>query len=349
MTTALFLASTPLHSFWSLGLAYGPFREGRGALALIDQREGDRDLIAEALAARADTPIQEVARFPRIGKNVMAKLRNAERVLGGVTDLTQRLRPSRVIVGNDRRIEFYAALAAAPDAVGAYVDDGMFSYMPMHARKTPGLLRHAQDAVRRSVYGFPSEHPNFVGGSRAAREAWVMLPDLVHEGLRGKTRQAIDAAWYHTAGAQRVCADAVARADLDPQLVGALRLLLLLPHDGFLRAHPQIAREIGRLAHDYQRRGLAVAFKRHPRSLSEDVDLLPPGCIEIPRRLPAEVLAPLLRDALVVGTLTTALISLKYLGANTQVRSLAAPATQPAAAAIYVAAGISPLRREALA
>ncbi|MFT4047683.1 MAG: hypothetical protein QM661_13460 [Solimonas sp.] len=343
MTTALFLASTPLHSFWSLGLAHGPFRDGRCALALIDQRDGDRDFIAEVLAARSDTPVREVRRFPRIGKNVASKLRNARRVIGEVAELSRRLQPAHVVVGNDRRIEFYAALAGTPEAVGAYIDDGMFSYMPMFPRQTPAPLRAGNDAVRRWLYGLPAEHPPFVGGSRAAREAWVMLPELVHQGLRGKTTRGIDAAWFRDEGVRRVCADAVGLAGVDARRIGELRLLLLLPHDAFLRENPDIARQIGRLAREHAARGLPVAFKRHPRSTATDTGLLPAGALEIPRRLPVEVLAPLLNDVLVVGTLTTALISLKYLGASTQVRSLSQKSVRPDAAAVYAAAGIAAL------
>lgn len=342
--TALLLASTPLHSFWSLGLMHGPLRGEDCVLALIDQRERDQNYIADALIARAQPPVVDVQCFPRIGKSPFSKLRNARRVMRAVSDLSRRLQPSYVVVGNDRRAEFYAALFAAPNAIGAYVDDGMFSYMPMQSRHPSALARRWADHCRRLLYGVPVEHPGFVGGSRAAADAWVMLPQLVHEGLATKNVRAIEAAWFRQPGVQQVCSDAVALSGLDPSLVRGIQLLLVLPHDSFLRQHPQLAQRLADLAHDCVGRGANVAFKRHPRSTATDMNWLPPQSVEIPRRLPVEVLAPLLTGTLVVGTLTTALISLKCLGASTEVRSLVQiPDQHKQAAAVYRAAGIQPL------
>lgn len=340
---ALLLASTPLHSFWALGLAHGPLRRHDCVLAMIDQREGDRDFIAEAVAERGLGPIREVLRFPRIGKSPLAKIRGARSVLAQVAEASRRLQPSRVVVGNDRRAEFYAALSQAPEAVGGYIDDGMFSYMPMPRGKTSPWLEAVSGGLRRQLYGLPVEHPRFVGGAGVTREAWVMLPDLVHEGLRAKSVNRIEPSWFQEEGVQQICADAVARAGVDPALVRSLRLLLLLPHESFLRQHPELARHIGDLARAALARGQSVGFKRHPRSTSTDTGLLPEGCMEISRRLPVEILAPLLQGTLVVGALTTGLLSLKHLGMQIEVRSLTQLSAQPASAAVYAAAGIVPL------
>jgi len=46
---ALFLAATPLHTFFALGLMHGPYRGQAHTLALVDQPAGARDLLGEAL------------------------------------------------------------------------------------------------------------------------------------------------------------------------------------------------------------------------------------------------------------------------------------------------------------
>lgn len=340
MPTALFLASTPLHSFWALGLAAGRFADWRCVLALIDQRAGDRDFIADALAETVDAPITAVERFPQIGKSPLAKLRSARRVLQAVGGLSARLQPSYVAVGNDRRAEFYAALQAAPGATGAYVDDGMFSYMPMPQRgRVPGT-----SWMRRHLYGLPVEQPSHVGGSRAAREAWVLLPQCVHAGLAGKTVRAIEAEWFRQVRVQTVCERALMLAGVEAERIRAIRLLLLLPHDSFLREQPALRERIQHLAAAAHARGEQVAFKRHPRSSASDAILPDGAALEIPRRLPIEIFAPLLNDALVLGTLTTALLSLKRLSANTRVATYpAAGGAETAAAHIYRSIGILPL------
>ena len=191
-----------------------------------------------------------------------------------------------------------------------------------------------------------------VGGSRAMQEAWVMLPDQVHPGLAGKKMHALRAEWFATPLVRQICMDAARRAEFDTARCADIRLLLLLPHESFLKEHPSIAVQIEALARDYAARGQLVAFKCHPRTAGAPIKVPESNCFEIPRRLPIEVLAPLLADATVVGTLTTALVSLLLLGQRLDVRSVAPPRDQGGAGdrayneqafKIYDAVGIRPL------
>jgi hypothetical protein len=339
MTTVLFLASTPLHTFWSLGLAQGAFLGWERHLALIDQRVGDVDYIADALRTTAN-PFNEVLCFAQIGKRPLDKLRRGRSLVNSIRETVGRMKPDYVAAGNDRRVEFHAALAAAPGAVGAYIDDGMFSYMPMRpgARVQQGTGMGA--VLRRSIYGVASEHPDFVGGSRAVREAWVMLPEQVHAGLQGKRLRRIEPQWFQDPLVREICMKAAALGGLDPEVVPRASLLLVLPHESFLRAHPPLVGRLRALMERYGTSGRPVLIKRHPRSASENLDW--PGVfIEVPKRLPVEILAPLLTEALVVGTLTTALISLRVLGTGVDVRYLDYPGpSAQQALPIYQAAGV---------
>lgn len=317
---ALFLAGTPLHTFWSLGLMHGPFSAYRNVLAVIDQKDTDRDFIAEVLADRSEPPVTSVLRFPALGK-----LDHAQPVLASLARLVAQLQPAYVAVGNDRRVEFHLAAHAAPAATRGYVDDGLFSYIPRkeHRGGRFGLLQARFSDWRRSRQrGFPVEQPTLVGGSRAVQEAWVMLPEQVHAGLAGKSIHALRPQWFATPQVREICAAAARRSDFDAAQCADLRLLLLLPHGSFLREHPEIARRMEQFAQSYAARGQLVAFKCHPRTSGVPIRVPDSHCIEIPRRLPIEILAPQLADTQVVGTLTTALISLLLLGQRLDVRSV---------------------------
>jgi hypothetical protein len=151
-----------------------------------------------------------------------------------------------------------------------------------------------------------------------------------------------------------MCAAAAARAGFGVARCGAIRLLLLLPHPSFLEADPGLRDRMQALVREHVGRGETVALKGHPgapgkpahRQLQLPVDT----AIEIPARLPVEVLVPLLSGTLVVGGLTTALLSLALLGDRVTVRSLA---TQPKRGAgrvyenraleIYESVGVLPL------
>lgn len=318
-STVLFLASSPLHVFFSLGLMAGPFRDAARTLALIDQPPGERDFIADALQAHAP-PGLALARFPPVRAG-----RAGRQLLDEIGAFTAALAPTTIAVGNDRRLEFYAALRACPSARRIYTDDGLYSYLP-HRDAQPAWREALSNRRRGWKYGVPLERPSLVGGSRAVQEAYVLLPEQVHAGLAGKPVQGLRPEWFAEPWVREACVAAAGLAGFDAQRCGAIGLLLLLPHPRFLQADPALARRIESLALEHVAHGEVVALKSHPDAASIPVHrqlrLPDTAVLEVPARLPAEVLVPLMKNALVAGTLTTALLSLALLGRQLTVRSL---------------------------
>lgn len=344
---SLILSATPLHSFVALGLMQGPLRGARQTLALIDQHDDARDPVAIALAELGQGEI-EVLRFP-----ALRGFRRARRQLATLKALSAERAPDVLAIGNDRRLEFYAAMQGAPAARRLYIDDGLFSYLPHHDA-VPRWRETVGDARRSLKYGVRVERPSLVGGSRAVQEAYVLLPDQVHEGLRSKPVHRIEAAWFATPTARAVCLRAAQAAGFDAMRCRAIRLLVLLPHPRFLVGHPEVGARLEALIAAHVQRGDLVALKPHPEAerLQAEAPMRLPshGLIHVPARLPAEVLAPLLVETLVVGTLTTALLSLALFGEGLVVRSLAPRSGtgvegdyNARAQAIYASVGILPL------
>lgn len=342
----LFIAATPLHAFFSLGLMEGPYREGTRTLALVDQRPQARDYIAEALQA-SGSPGLSVVRFPILGS-----LKSARRVLTQITAFTAELAPSTIAVGNDRRVEFYAAIRGCPSARRTYIDDGLYSYLPRQNAK-PAWRERFSNWRRTLKYGVALERPSVIGGSCAVQDAYVLLPQRVHAGLVGKPVHAFRPEWFARPWVRQICAGAATAAGLDAARCRGIDLLLLLPHPRFLEAYPQLRRRMETLVAAHVERGEVVALKGHPAAagklLQQQLNTPSTGVIEVPARLPVEVLVPLLSGTLVVGSLTTALLSLVLLGDRVSVRSLLPPSAQGAgqryneqAARIYESVGIRP-------
>lgn len=327
MSNVLFMASTPLHSLWSLGIAAGAFAGERCSLALIDQRDGDRDFIAEVLGEQLPAPFVETRRFAQIGKKPLQKLTHARGRMREVMDYARQFAPDYVACGNDRRAEFHAALAACPGAVGAYVDDGTASYSALAAKAVAksAPVRAMANGFRSLLYGVPTEREPYLGVSKAVREAWIVLPDQVHEGLRAKPLRRIRAEWFQLPLVQSVCGAANLRAGLDRRALDGIQLLLALPHDSLMRDQPDVRQRLQQLVDRTLAQGGTVAIKRHPRSKELTLQLPAGGYIEVPQRLPLEILAPLLKGTEVIGMLTSALIYLRCLGADVHVASLVPP------------------------
>jgi hypothetical protein len=187
-----------------------------------------------------------------------------------------------------------------------------------------------------------------VGGSRAVDDAYVLLPEHVHCRLRDKPVRAIEPAWFATPWVQDVCLQAARFAGIDSGICDAARLVVLLPHPDFLDAHPELGPLLSTLIRESVDRGRIVMVKGHPKAGSRTpaalLQLRGDGIVEAPPSLPVETMIPLLHDAMVVGTLSTALLTLKMLGRGLEVRSIA-PVSTPFSAgaqAIFDSTGIQP-------
>ncbi len=345
--STLILAATPLHAFLALGLRQGPYAAGEATLALIDQPPGAEDPLAAALQAAA-WPGLTLMRPARLARG------SSRRQLAAWRGRVREIAPTTVTIGNDQRIEFHAAVAEAPQARCVYSDDGLYSYLP-HASALPPWREALAAWRRRLKFGFPVERPSLLGGSRAVHEGIVLMPGHAHAGLAGKPLRAYEPSWFAGDAVRAVCLEAAARAGFDAGRAASTRLLVLLPHPRFLRADPALVATVLDAVRRVQAAGGGVILKSHPnaggRPVAEQLGVAPGGWTELPARLPVEVLAPLLSDTLVLGTVTTALLTLARL-ARVQVRSLPAPVGAgplPAgAAALYAAAGVQPLGADGL-
>ncbi|MEK8029271.1 hypothetical protein AACH06_00440 [Ideonella sp. DXS29W] len=335
----LFLASTPLHTFLALGLMAGPLSDRPRRLWLIDQPAGARDCLGDAVEASPSLAVQ-VQRFAALRGTGPAR---AE--LRRISALVAKASPETLAVGMDHRLEFHAAVRGCPQAKRVYIDDGLYSYLP-HQHAVPAWQERLSNWRRGWKYGLPVERPSLVGGSRAVQSAYVLLPDRVHAGLAGKPVQAYRPEWFAGDEVRRVCVAAAGLAGLDAAHCADWRLLLLLPHPRFLAADRALRQQLAALVRRAGADG-PVALKSHPNataSAHDQLGLPAHAAAEVPPRLPAEVLVPLLRQTRVVGSLTTALLSLSLLGRGLQVYRLPSPAStsgfEAGAQRVYDAAGV---------
>ncbi|MBX9715931.1 MAG: hypothetical protein K2X42_04980, partial [Burkholderiaceae bacterium] len=283
----LFLATTPLHALISLGLMRGPYRHHENTLALINrQGQGRLDVIAAAVQCARPAGVS-VVQFPRCRH---AGLGPGRRLLTDISEITRQLSPSVIATGNDRRPEFYAAVRGCPTARRVYVDDGLYSYIPNYeVRETVG--QGVAAVLRRLWSGIDVERPSLTGGSRAVQEGYVLLPDRVHEGLRGKPVRALQPEWFADPAIRAICEAAMAQVGLAAARCRSIGLLIILPHPRLLSAYPALRDQVEGLAARHARRGEVVALKSHPEAgiaLDRQLRLPDRHTLEIPAGLPVE-------------------------------------------------------------
>lgn len=346
-SSVLIFVSTPWQLFCALGLLFGPYRHAQRTLALIDQRVGRRDPWHAVLAALAE-PGLRIATLPAIGKSPLAKLRRTRGVLAQVQALVDEAQPDEIIGGNDRRVEFQYAMAQANlrrCTLGAYLDDGTFSYSGLsrvRTRRHERLLAWAERIGGRLHYGRWYHKPAALGLSRWVEYAWLAFPEQAHPQLLAKPRRALDPYWYRRSEVQALCRQLVENSSGgDAATPAGYDRLLLLPHDHLLRAGAGLRAALSRQIDDARRSGERVAVKRHPRSGGWALDVDHQGLVELDARLPIEAYAPWLAQARIVGTLSTALLSLRWLCPDAHIESLPhAGALQDPLQALYRRLGI---------
>ncbi|MEX2525578.1 MAG: hypothetical protein WD750_11525, partial [Gammaproteobacteria bacterium] len=170
--------------------------------------------------------------------------------------------------------------------------------------------------------------PELVGAANAVREAWVMEPAHVHGKLATKKLRRIETSWFRDPRIVNICSRAIELSGLEPARLESVGLVLLIPHKNFLKQEPGLTAGIERLAREHADRGETVAYKYHPNSWGQELELPRDQCLEIPQRLPVEILSPWLSNAVVAGSMTSSLIFLPRLNPGIQPRALVLPSNR---------------------
>lgn len=318
MQTVLFLCTSPLHSLWALGLSAGPYAGDRCVLWTY----GGQDFIAEAARLRADSPFAEVRMLADAYRKNQHSSRGIRKALDDFRTGGCELAPDLIVVGNDRRKEFQALAHALPKTPVAYMDDGTGSYAPA-PRRVGTANRWLRRMLRRMKYGFSCDLPDWKGASVRVELAWVAFPEHVHAELARKRVHAIDPAWLRRRPVIEICGEAMRLAGLDPAALTQCEQLLVLPLEGQLDTIDGLRTRIDSLVGQTLDYGGHLAIKRHPRSTECSLAFPDRGMIvEVPQRLPLEVMVPLLDRIQVVGTLSTALIYLHWMNPRVRVTAI---------------------------
>lgn len=323
MTSLVLIATSPLHLFLTLGLLNGPLRGYRCAVAIVDATPGQPDYLVEAL--RSDTPtVTVVETFFVLNRHGAARA-----TLARIASFVASHAPDVLATGTEK-IEYFAAVQAAPRAQGLYIDDGLYSYLP--SRFEAPAWRQAWDNLRHSLkYRMQVDQSALLGSARSIDDAYVLLPAHVHAGLARKRIHRLQPDWFAGEPLRTICRRAAALAGFEAERVRRITLLVLIPKPDLLEHSPALRKGLSWLVSDQYQRGGLVAIKRHPRAKGSGIGIDLPSdaatnLMEIPQRLPVECLAPLLGPGTrVVGALTTGLITLALLGDRLEVATLEVP------------------------
>jgi hypothetical protein len=331
---SLFMVSTPLNLLIASAVALEN-RESRKndqkpvrcELCFIDQPGVSARSYVEAVKAWKESPFDVVHVFPSRASTPYKKLCNRRRAFMLARKIIDDLKPDMIAVGNDRRVEFQYAMFYSQSAGyvprGAYLDDGTFTYV---GRKTRGIQdAWIDNAAKKLFYGFWWQQPETVGSSAWVDDAYVAFPELVHKSLQQKSLHTINSGWFESPAIQSLSDALLKYFEVNTDRLRQLDVIITLPHASLVGDASGYADTMKQLVNELSNRGKKLGVKYHPRQAGDD----PLGLIQVPgvELLPAvlafETLLPGLGNPVIIGDVSTTLLSSRWLRPSLRVIAIA--------------------------
>ncbi|WP_396586879.1 polysialyltransferase family glycosyltransferase [Bermanella sp. R86510] len=322
MQNKLILASTFRHYFLGIGLALED-KSSCYHMVFIDQKYDDNRNPLLNAAKTYPAPFKTVSALPtRQGTN---KRTHRKYIFTLIDSLLETLKPTEIISGNDRRIEFQYAMYAAQkkyqlNPIGGFIEDGTGNYIDTSKyNKTKTLAdKYIDTPLKKLVYGTWFKRPTHLGMSDWVTNIYCTFPDKLVGTKKDKQLFKLSNKTYLNQETRQLLQPLVENLGISDDIHLEGRNILFLPHHSLIQdlygslsnAHDALLAQ----THDNQ-----TLVKYHPRDL-EDPYNLAAHCVLLPTAVPAELLLLCGTPKKVIGDLSTALLSARWLFPSSDVR-----------------------------
>ncbi len=325
MSTNYFFVSSPLHLLFSCNLALG--RKDDENIVVLMPRETTHFSAFEEFLMQPPHMFDRVISF----ETGMLKSKYAERKRRmKIIEKTLTTRPAdRIFTGTDRRVEFQYAMHVAsalnPAVTGAYVDEGMATYL---GHKSAHNIAHMyiDPLAKKLIYGRWWNNPVTIGSSKWVSEVHAVYPEQVHESLRSKNIVPIDKQYFADPVFIAFCERLLRFYGVDNQSIRDVDAIIVMTHESF---YPDPDAHLRNLVQAVLRNkpSARVAIKPHPRS--SEADRYRTAFSEqliLDRRASMELFLPLVKkQCVIIGDISSALFTAKWFGAGENVVAVNLP------------------------
>lgn len=326
--THIYLASTPLNIILACSIAVSKAKKNQAAiLLLIDQPAMPLDNVyLKALQDWPQNPFSKVLVLSIKQRKLIDKVTQRKKAFKLLKALIAHYQPTQIYTGNDRRIEFQYAFHVAknycPQPIGVYYEDGLFSYLP---RQPSALESWLGKTVNRLCYGRWRELPPSAGHSSQVTKVFAAFPELVCDALQSKQlyplpRNLADPAMMNLAG---ILLSQQGESVTKTQLTHCQQVFIL-PHES---NYGDINQYKKMLKAQFKPDAANILIKYHPRNRQSDALNLAkePNIALLNPLIPFEFYLPYLTQAQVIGDISAALLTTRWLNPDLSVQSFAPP------------------------
>jgi len=315
----LLLVNTFRHYFIGLGLALSD-KTHNYHLVFIHQKFNDERNPIYRMALEMVEPFVSVSCLPVRSSRIIGRIENRKIAFNELKELVISLKPVEIAVGNDVRLEFQYAMNLARNILklnveGAFLDDGTGSYVfYVNMRLAKYVFRRWTDKlIKKLTYGLWYTKPASFGSSHWIDICYLCHPALVPASLSEKRCIEMKVDFYQTPQAKIVMkriANALGIESIPEVLEDSI--LVALPHSSMIEtiygSLDQAKERISAIINEYEH----VYVKYHP---AEQLDVLglEGSATILPSAIPVEFFFSVMSFDKVVGDVSTALMSAKWM------------------------------------
>lgn len=322
----LILASTFRHYFLGLALTQMEPKDSVHILFIDQKVELEKNKLISALL-KVSTPFASIEMIePK--KTHESKRQYRKNTFIRIAELIQQLCPSEIIAGNDRRTEFQFAMSYARrklnvSITGSYLDDGTGSYRNMYDFNRFGAFsdKYVDTFFKKLAYGNWYSRPKSLGASHWVTKCYLTFPEIALKTLAEKENVKLDQTAFNKEQIKFHLINVVKAyglelgSDIDESK----------PVSMFMLPHSSIVNELYSDANIIREQILSltkstnVFAKYHPREAGDPLELGNVATL-LPSEIPAEIFLAIWNVNLVLGDVSTALMSAAWLRPNCEVR-----------------------------
>jgi len=315
-----FFISSPLHFFIATNIAIQKHADNNIAL-FISKNKHTAELYSSVITDNSDIfnhfeilPVND-------SKN---KLANRKQCFSLIEKILSQTPAEQIFTGNDARVEFQYAMHIArqykKEVAGIYIDDGLGSYLP-HRSMNSFTRKYIETFIKKLTYGNWWKSPLSLGGSEWVTQAFLAYPELAHPLLIDKKLEKIDDKIFESPAFIGIC-DRLLTEQTDSKQVNFnnIKVVICLTHDTIYLNYEKTLTQLRAI---FESKCLAeeIAIKAHPRSKQNAlISQVFPKATILPNKVGLELFLPHINnDTLIVGDISTTLLTSKWLKPNVQV------------------------------
>lgn len=312
----ILLASTFRHYFLGITLALKNKNIDYHIIFIDQLHTGDKNPLLQ-FATEKPHPFKSVSTLPN-RESGLNKRAYRFKCFSILKSIILKLHPIEICTGNDRRLEFQYAMQFArkenSDTIGSYIEDGTGTYIQQNEFNLLKYIadRYIDTRLKKLAYGSWYSHPKQLGTSHWIDKSYLTFPEASPMETKKQPHEQLDAEQYKSQEALTILNTLSTSLGFEERKERKEITLLVLPHHSIIEVMYGSIKQFKIEITSLLKQNNNIYVKYHPRDLNDPYKLKG-HCTILPTAVPAELYLATLNINHVIGDISTAMMSAKWI------------------------------------